>query len=580
MLEGYLIPVSYEVLSKFTQYMTVEKLASTLNGLCRPNYADVRSPFFSKRTPREAIIDVWSNIVKEVLDAKGTGIPDFIRELELSELDKAGPVSIKLGLEERLPGISPYFEKHDISNMNDECWQEAIEETKKILPKGRLRQKSFLNVVISMRKSTNWAFPFCLKGTDNWEVYLEFVNYHVAAGSIEAIFQFPCLLGYRTTSKGPGKLSKQRTVWMFPHCVSIIEKSLVDPLVSALRNKATFCMLAGIDFVAVPITKMLQNASSFSQKALGIDFSAYDTSLNKKIIGGSFEVFKYWFQPEAHFMLDQCMEYLLTCNLLSSDWLYTDRRGSMPSGSAFTNICDSVCHVLIFWYVVKRLKIPLNMYYYLALVVMGDDGVWFIPNMDFTKVKEILAELGLTVEESKQTYEYSHTSFCQRNYSLEYVDDSGMCRGVRSTIRTLNGMLSMESFKRGFTPSAHSVRWIMQLENSTESPFYKELVLFSIAGDRMFNLGLGLPQGVFTLFKEVNGISGYLEMSKDSFNYTSRVRDNSQAHSLKTVNFLNTLRLDSETIKTLESIRSKVDKQSEEDYSDFINPDIITEVSS
>lgn len=523
-----------------TPNVDVRALSRFLSRCGKPFELDLRSPLFSKDIDRSDILDNWALQFDQLLKVRS--LPDFVRDLENSEFPKCGPYSVKASYEDRVPLIEPYFKNKNpilerASNVDKDCWEYAFQKVLSFMPRRRLRPQSTLTSCLKLKKNTNWGWPFFLNGKESWESYLKYLDIYRYTIEFRTIFIFPSLLGWRGQCKNRVEV-KNRIVFMYSHILTILEKCYVDPIVEILKERDEFIMMKGERHCAEVITSILNKARTSRSFVLGFDASAYDTSINKFLILEAFRIIKEWYQEDCGPEIDFIAMQFRSSDLLGEWELWYGRESSVPSGSCFTNILDSLVQLLLFHYTVKKSSSDPSDLDLASITVMGDDGVWLIKDIKLGFVIDLLSEhFGITLNPEKQYYSDITTSFCQKLYSLDYLDYFGICIGVRSLYRTLNGMISLEVFKPGFTPVDHSIRWIMQIENCYGHPFWEEFIDFVITGD-VYGLGTKYPGGITAMFKYAGGISGYIERSPDSFILSQRVRQDTTISSLKTVNYM------------------------------------------
>lgn len=523
-------------------------LAHYMERNTKPSDVDLRSPLFKDLTRKDALDLLKDALDKHDLEFNHYYVPPEILTNEVNAMLKGTSKSIRRSYSERLVKILPYFKTFKGINRNVKriLVNFVIPRAMKLLDPGRLRILSAENAVHEIKKNTQWGTPFLTKGTISWPDHLEIVQSCLISGNFDKIMNLPCLLGWRGQ---PGKgETAQRVVWMYPHSASILDCMVVKPLMKALDTKKQFIMLNGEFRCSIYITEILKISEAADMPTLGFDASAFDSSILREVIQLSFVLVRFWFQKSAHVVIDFCEKYLMESSLLGLD-LIEGRTSSMPSGSGFTNILDTIIQYIYFLYVAYYMKRNEDYDSFIEkchFTGMGDDGVWFIPNLDVVSLTKILQSLNVVCEPSKQSFSSKYVSFCQNIYSLEWVDDFGKCRGVRSVIRTFNSMISMERFRKGFTAMYHSVRWIVQLEDCWDNPFFPELLSLVLNNDK-FKLGLSLPNRVSDLFStEVLNLKNYFKVLGDNFRYQKIIRDNTTSHTLRMFRLINSLPIQDE----------------------------------
>lgn len=442
------------------------RLTNFLNSVSRGDPTDLRTPFFDKDLPRE-----W--FLREVNKFAYAGI-EALDDYEHDEEGKVGPYSIRLPWDKRAESIEEYFNTSDVTP-DLSATEYADDLLLNLIPRA-LVPLGLESAYGLMPRGTNLGLPKFTrkKGEERW--YLD------EARKLDALEYpldtwFPSVVGWRGQPQGLNEIPKQRNVWMCSHVETIIGKTLVQPLVDGLRRREEFAAWNPLHRVDEIVTLMFDHAP---QPILSIDFKSYDQRMRRFVIEHVFDAINMWFPGYERRVL-WLREFFLTSGIVTPYGLRVGRSGSVPSGSSFTNMVDSLAHIWMAHYIAFRLRNEL-----IHLTVLGDDGLWSYKGpFGMDDVSEAAAELGMEVSTSKSLLSFSEVHYLQRLHLKEYRAD-GICHGIRSLFRTVGSMISQERRPRvKFTPEMHSIRWISQCENCKHHPEFAKLVKFLYDGDKL-----------------------------------------------------------------------------------------------
>jgi hypothetical protein len=222
---------------------------------------------------------------------------------------------------------------------------------------------------------------------------------------------------------------------------------------------------------------------------------------------------KSFFQDKYYQQFDAILKHILTIPvLISLDKMATGLHG-MPSGSGMTNFAES----LITLYLIMRYRdagIDIA-----AFQGLGDDSVFAIRRngMSDEEILEIMqtisAEIGQDLNPEKQGID-EHTTIYLQRYFDDRIPNQGMVLGMYPSILALNTAIFPERYHdpRKWSKEMEILRWIMILENCKNLPYYRQLILFFIKGDK-YKLGLALPDFFVTLpnlYTESKAIKGFV----------------------------------------------------------------------
>jgi hypothetical protein len=484
-------------------------LRSSLARIAIGSTVDLRTKLFDEQDRKILLTKLY----KEVLLPHKLELDPVLYDLEDKETKLFGPYSIMAPYDVRKEGVLEYYNHQhpDSFQPNWKFLSKAVATVRALNPKGLLNSLNPIEANRRLPKSTNWGLPYIAKGSDANEDYLQDVLDALASNDTSSIFSKPCLLGWRGQPSG-GPVPKQRVVWMYPHSVSILEKCICDPLVKSLTKRPTFHSWLGLDYVDKNITTIMDNIQNRNNKdctlLLSIDFSGFDKRLHHLFINLAFDIIKYWFNEKDQSILSDIQQYFTHCKLVSPDGILDGVHG-VPSGSGLTNVVDSILNLIAYHYLLLRGNFTDQ-----GVMVQGDDGLYSISGFRSFNYKRILnfisnvlSELCLVLNTEKQFYtfyyhdtkvgiingkDYHCTSlachFLQRLHSNFARYEDGLYHGIRSVVRTFNGMLSHETIKRGWNKWFESIRFLMQLDNCYFHPLVSQFTEFLVSGDK-FGLG-------------------------------------------------------------------------------------------
>jgi hypothetical protein len=393
---------------------------------------------------------------------------DQLNEIEQREAKKFGPFSVRDPWELRRSLFEAYFsQKEELPST--EGLEYAVNQVVR-LNQFRLSCLPLDLAYANLPPGTNLGLPEFTSDKRAKGEYLKRAR-HLAASGYEQGFLYPCVVGWRGQPNGSTVHIKNRTVWMFDHLETIVGLSAQIPTLNALRGCEEFAAWNNLDHVDEAMTKVLH--TSHGDKIISVDFSGFDQSVPGWLISLAFKILKSWFATRDWPQLDWLEHQFKTTGCLTPDGWAVGRVGGVPSGSALTNLIDSLCQLILWHYVSWRLRVEIRF-----LTVLGDDGVILFkgsPAMD--EISDLVqAEFGMTVSSDKGGTSSDSAQFLQRLHMLNYKPDGSLCRGVRSVMRTWNGVCHLERRTSDLPPQFFSARAIMQLENCKWHPNFTKLV--------------------------------------------------------------------------------------------------------
>jgi hypothetical protein len=461
---------------------------------------DIRTPFAGE-AERESIIERYT---KEI------GFTKFreLTEIDEKEISKIGPYSIMLPWKDRRKSVSD-FETQEYHG-NDSTLDSIVDEVGKLFAPSSLRPMGLSTAVASMPRRTMLGLPTMSSDEARIDEYSQRASQVSSAHDI-----YPCVAGWRGQPQGLHELPKQRLVWMFDHVETILGLSVLYPILNKLRVLPGFSAWSNDLIVDDSVTRLLIQARTNGVDVISADFSNFDASVSFTLLRCVFDLLRYWFTDDTKYRLDLLEEVFATVPLITPDGIFNSRKGGVPSGSALTNLVDTLVNVIAGKYAAKILGIDL-----IGFEVLGDDSVFvFKPTPNVAELSGALKELGLDCNPEKQFISPVSAHFLQRWHSLDY-QLGGVSRGVRSIYRALNGMLSLEHW---VNVEEHRFRYlmaareIMQVNNTRWHPMFKEFVSLVKDDDKILRTGIDPT----TVFKRAGGseeIRSILHIASFPFN--------------------------------------------------------------
>jgi len=308
------------------------------------------------------------------------------------------------------------------------------------------------------------------------------------------------VVGSRGQAKGNYREAGFRAIFQYPRSVMILEKSWFMGLFEGMRKLPEFAAWCGPRQVAFEISEMF---SELSMPVWSVDYSQFDSSIPNWLIEAAFQVLC----NSSCLNSDECqvmrflVQHFTRCDLMTPEGRMTGRVKGIPSGAVFTNMIGSIVNLLVMEMASAQFGFRIH-----RCLVQGDDGVFQIsPHgahpFNLEKVTDYIAEtVGLTVHPDKQLVSTNEVRFLQNVHRRSYRE-FGLAVGVRPFMRILNGMMSYEKFRPGWSGAADSLRWIQQVEAARYHPSFPAMVEFLSEHD-----GKGSTTPVATLIEQAGGL--------------------------------------------------------------------------
>jgi hypothetical protein len=449
-----------------------ERLVSSLGRTQAGTSIDLRSPLFAKDRSRDSIAE---EMVAKV------GFTEFERltEIEKHELDKWGPFSKVPPFPERRESLKEYWSQGGDPDLDS--LSKAEERVKSLIRAGSLRPTALSTARDRLPSNTSLGAPWFTSDRKYVGDY-----YQRAAQAKDPEDCYPCFILQRGTPMSRTE-TKVRNVWAIDHMEPILGGTVMYPIMESLRLLPGFSAWVHPNNVDKEATRILQKAGG--RRILSSDYEHFDASVPRFLLDSADRIFKYWFVASVHGRIDLLGEIFATVPIIVPYEIWSDRNGGIPSGSIFTSVKGTIVNLLAGLYYGYRSGTEV-----LDFMCLGDDSVFLYDDDSvIDNVSELASELGLTMNQDKQYVDTESLHYLQRWHSSKYVIN-GICKGVHSPYRTMNGMLSYEYWrefggnrKRFFD----TTRWITQSEGCVNHPFFEERwVPFWYSGDSNLTSGV------------------------------------------------------------------------------------------
>jgi hypothetical protein len=430
------------------------------------------TPFFPKDWRDKAL-----QYGQKIFEQYGRTKFELLNAIEEKEATKFGPFSVRLPYDERIDSVKSYFTKRQYSLELDRL----LRAGDAISNKFRLRNvalESTETSYASLPRSTNLGLPEFSSHDEFRDAYLVRAKALEKDGYKDLSALYPCVLGWRGQPNGSQTHIKNRVVWMFDHLETIVGLRVQIPLLRQLRDRPEFAAWNDLTTVDKVITNILDSAS---HPVISVDFSTFDQTVPEELIRVVFNVLRSWFNKRSWAVLDWLEESFLRVGLVTPAGIWTGRHYGVPSGSALTNLIDSLSQLVLWQYVSDILELDLK-----KVTVLGDDGVLsFGRSFDMRVISElVLNHFGMVVSSDKGGVSTESVQFLQRLHQKRYRS-RGLCVGVRSLTRTWNGACHLEHFTPGLPKAFFSCRVIMQLENAKWHPNFRNIVRLAYQSDEL-----------------------------------------------------------------------------------------------
>ena len=405
----------------------------------------------------------YDTVAEKYLDVS-KGYYQALDEVEDEEYTNIGPFSVRWPWEDRKFGLNAFYAPRVFSPQKD-AYQQALRDVKSLVKPGSLHALTLDQSVQRMPRNKLSGLPWFTSDPEAIPRYVARARL-VLSGAASEKFLWPPVAGWRGQPGGrTGRDNKQRLVWMYDKLDVLLGLRYLHPILDALRGKPMFAAWNTLSVVDLAVTSMLKEAQRRRVPLYSTDFSGFDSSLPGQLIRDIIDIIVSWFPPQEEATIRFLGENLITLGILTPDGVSPTRDGGMPSGTVFTNLIDSLVNMVCSRYTAVKLGVQ-----HVGVTVLGDDAVnIYDPDPGLEKVTDAAMDLNLSQNPDKQHVSYDSVHYLQRVHTLEHTVD-GIAVGVRSILRTVNGVINYERGRKGVGLPFAVSRNIMQWEKTNTNP--------------------------------------------------------------------------------------------------------------
>lgn len=473
------------------------------------NPSDYRTPFWNGM-PRDAIIKRWDRVFDvRIYKHTESDIVDSLIEYEHEQRAKVGPLSYQASLEDRMEGILEYWTK--VENVRTISNFEFSSVFKEFQPIKGIRMKNVSHTLLDMKTNTNSGLPYFTRRNKVLSETKKLINNEDAN-------KYPAILGWRGQEGGPNVEDvKQRTVFMMPFHLNVLELQIYQPLISALQKHKLVPAYVSLDEVEKTMTNLFDTKSK-DDLVIATDFTKMDHHFNHNMQFIAKRILSYILHDDVQNKrwLEDIFPIKFNIPLLCSEDTIIEGNHGMGSGSGGTNADETLAHRYLQHEAARERGVKLNMY----SQCLGDDGVITYPGITVEDLVNVYTKYGLDMNPEKQYAFPDHTIYLRRWYHYKYRVD-GQMKGVYPTYRALGRLMSQERY---YSPDKWSKEMVIYrayaiLENTNNHPLFETFVDFVIEGDK-YKLGLEIP-GFFDKLHEK-----YQRAKRELPSFNSYTQDN------------------------------------------------------
>lgn len=208
----------------------------------------------------------------------------------------------------------------------------------------------------------------------------------------------------------------------------LVGASFFYPYFEALKEKG-LCPYAGL-YARQAISAKVNGIKWKSRFVLEMDYSKFDATIPSMLIRIAFNIIKHNMvltEKEGN-LFDRYVAHFCQSGFLMPDgYVYTGRKGGVPSGSIFTSLVDSIVNAILIEYLSIKLGNPV-----LEYSVLGDDSVaGFNAPVNIEEVVDILAGLNINVSREDTRLKVSKDKI---KFLGHHFEDGVAVREVQETI--------------------------------------------------------------------------------------------------------------------------------------------------
>jgi len=396
-----------------------------------------------------------------------------LNKAELDQSEKIGPYSIQLPWHERRDNLLAYYSRGNIS-IDYARLQEAIDVVSSRLP-SQLTPKSTLTAFHHMPKNTNLGAPWFTNDQEYLPLVLRKAQEIERRGYPN--LGDPCIVFWRGQPTGLETVPKQRTIWGYPHYITVHELRLQMAFFERAVSDSLFSAWVSSDAVNKAITNVIAFDSGNN---LSVDFAGFDASVPPVLVRAAFELIRRMFTKGSDRLISYVEELFLTIPIITPDGIYHGFHG-IPSGSGLTNWIGILIQMLLAEYCGMIIELA-----------QGDDGVWrSLGPWNPDDIADTISTFGMKLNVDKELVSEDTVMFLQNVHMRSYLID-GLNVGVRPLERILNGMLSYERMNSSWSGVDDTIRWIQQCESGKYHPRFRILVELLFRSDKFLSSGKSL----------------------------------------------------------------------------------------
>ena len=447
----------------------------------------LRTPMFKSENV-DNVLDRWLH----QLEGHADMFPPALMDLELSQLDKVGPKSVRFPLVDRMPDIKAYFTSFRKPEVDL-----YMRETMDYFSGQRRNYLNPLDLARAMSQlpqNTNSGFPFFTKrGKVKNETYRMAVRK-------KNWFQ-PAILGWRGQSGGRDEEDvKQRVVFIFSYITNAIEATFSIPAYEYLKWFPEYAAWVSQDATDERITSIFE-ALKDNEVILSSDYSGYDQHVGPEQMSIYADFMTASFPSKFASIIEEVISNVNTVPLIvAQDRMLVGKHG-LGSGSNLTNQAGSYINANI-QYASPHSVTGTGTF-------LGDDGVIIVRSVD--QHLDFLGRVGFDANVEKQMISKDNIHYLQRLYYRHYRP-GGACRGIFPTMRALGALLWNERHHdpKQWSHVMETIRMIMIVQNTEWHPLYKEFVHFTGEGDKYLKSSLKKIKGDPSHVRVAKSIPGFL----------------------------------------------------------------------
>ena len=465
-----------------------------------------RTPLFKDLSEKQ-IFEEWDKTLAQyALDDLNVPLIEYDR----SRMSKVGPQGGYPPLDDRMDKLKEYYTSPNNDIKLDIIDMELISDIRKQLF-GDIKNRRPLTpeTVIDRDKTddklqTNSGCPDYGKRSDPLVITNAIRDAHSRMWK-----RYPMILGSRA------QRGSDRFIFMAPFSLNIVEKQYLYVLMDLIRAKKLPFFSAWEGFTDVELGfKRIEMFSKYKY-LIQQDYKAMDKHINDISLAIVSLICAPIFQEKFSESFQDLLSHTQNVHVMIGLDKIIEGKHGMPSGSGLTNFVES-----IFSYYIMRLYNKTNTIGNVDGSGLGDDltfGASSEPNMTPDSIAQYISQqcsaYGFVLEESKQRIDEWTTVYLQRFFDKR-LPNKGIVLGMYPSILALNTAINPERFHdpRKWSKEMEILRWIMILENCINLPYFRDLVLFFIKGDK-YKLGLVIPGFFDTLpstFEDSKAIKGFV----------------------------------------------------------------------